>query len=299
MFPSSIPIYNGFTSSHTLAQDTHAAQHDQEQADITALATKLGTGASTPVANTVLRGNGTGTSSYAALKLSTDVTGVLQTQNGGTGTTSATGSGDIVFDDSPDLTTPGITTPSITDGGSWTGAPAIDNADLTSQPSISDFTNATHDHSDAVAGGSTLDSPTIVTPTIAQINNASTPGVKLQLETQTDNSNSITSALTAAVYVQVGWGQVVGGGAATLTDSVTFPTSFSTVLGVAIAPLGISTPSAATDITGLTQSTSTTSGLVVATKSITTSGFTADLGRSTGTFSSSNFYGYSWIAWGT
>lgn len=75
-FPTSIPSYAGFTSTHTLSQDNHAAQSNQEQTDITALATKMGTGASTPVNATVLRGNGTGTSAWGQVNLGTDVTNI-------------------------------------------------------------------------------------------------------------------------------------------------------------------------------------------------------------------------------
>lgn len=39
-------------------------------------------------------------------------------------------------------------------------------------PTITDFTSATHDHSNAAGGGATLSSPTIVTPTIASFANA-------------------------------------------------------------------------------------------------------------------------------
>lgn len=105
-FPSSIPSYAGFTSSHTLATDQHASQHNAEQADVTAIATKIGTGASTPVNSTLLRGNGTGTSTWAQANLSTDVTGLLPTTNGGTGTASITGTGSVVFNTNPTITNP-------------------------------------------------------------------------------------------------------------------------------------------------------------------------------------------------
>jgi len=84
-FPGSLPSYIGFTASHTLSQDQHASQHNQEQSDIIALATKLGIGGSTPSTNTVLRGNGAGTTTYDQLHLATDVSGVLPVTNGGTG----------------------------------------------------------------------------------------------------------------------------------------------------------------------------------------------------------------------
>ena len=90
MFPTSIPSYAGFTASHTLAADSHASQHNQEQADITAIAQKIGTGSSTPTSATLLRGTGSGTSSWGQAVLSTDVTGVLPVANGGTGGSTST-----------------------------------------------------------------------------------------------------------------------------------------------------------------------------------------------------------------
>lgn len=88
-FPTSLPSFAGFTSSHTLAQDSHAAQHNLEQDEVVALATKMGTGSSTPVANRVLRGTGAGISSWAQANLTTDVTDVLPVANGGTNASTA------------------------------------------------------------------------------------------------------------------------------------------------------------------------------------------------------------------
>lgn len=285
-FPGAVPSYNGFTSSHTLAQDSHAAQSNAEQADIAAIATKVGTGASTPSQNTVLRGNGTGTTNYDTVHLDTDVSGVLAVSNGGNGTTSTTGTGSVVFSNSPTLTTPTLTNPTESSG-------TYSNAALTGQPTISDFTNANHTHQNVANGGQLQ---------TAALADSSVTGAKLsgtqRMNYQTDNSDSKANTAGTTVFMQAGWEQVVGGGAATLTDATTFPVAFNTVLGVLIGPLGSITTTAAADITGITSSTSTTSGLVVSAKSITNSGFTADLGRSTGTFSNTIFYGYSWIAWG-
>jgi hypothetical protein len=69
IFPGSTPSFTGFTSSHTLAQDQHAAQHNSEQAEIIALANKIGIGASTPASNLVLRGTDVGTSAWAQVNL--------------------------------------------------------------------------------------------------------------------------------------------------------------------------------------------------------------------------------------
>lgn len=137
-FPGATPTFTGFTAGHTLSQDSHASQHNLEQAEIIALANKLGTGASTPSANKVLIGNGAGTSSWSQVDLTTMVSGVLPQANGGTGTTSATGTGAAVYQNSPTINTPTITT-----------------------PTISNFTNAQHTHGSASQGGQ-LDGPTAI-----------------------------------------------------------------------------------------------------------------------------------------
>lgn len=62
------------------------------------------------------------------------------------------------------LTTPTITSPTVT--GTVAGAATYSTPTLTT-PTITDFTNATHNHSNAAGGGATLTSPTINTPTIA------------------------------------------------------------------------------------------------------------------------------------
>lgn len=87
-YPSSIPSYAGFTGSDTLSHDNHAAQSNAQQSDTVAIATKLGTGASTSTNNTVLRGNGTGTTAFDQVHAATDISGVLPASNGGTGFTS-------------------------------------------------------------------------------------------------------------------------------------------------------------------------------------------------------------------
>ena len=133
IFPGSIPSFAGFTAGDTLSADNHAAQHNLEQGEIVQVATKIGTGSSTPTNNKVLRGNGTGTSTWAQVGLTTDVTGTLPVANGGTGITSLgsgvatflgtpssanlasavtgeTGSGALVFATTPTLTTPKVDT---------------------------------------------------------------------------------------------------------------------------------------------------------------------------------------------
>lgn len=132
-YPGALASFAGFTSSHTLAVDNHAAQHNLEQGEILAVQTKIGTGASTPASSLVLRGTSAGTSAWGQVALTTDVTGTLPTANGGTGQNN--------------LSSLPLISPVITGGGSWAGSPVL------STPTIADFTNATHDHSTTAKGG--------------------------------------------------------------------------------------------------------------------------------------------------
>lgn len=70
---------------------THVvASHHNNQSDaIVAIETKVGTGASTPATGKVMRGNGTGTSEWAPVDMTTDVTGTLPVANGGTNAATA------------------------------------------------------------------------------------------------------------------------------------------------------------------------------------------------------------------
>lgn len=95
------PGSNSITTS-----PSHAGTHDLEIVAIQAVEAKVGIGASTPTNNTVLRGNGTGTSGFAQVGLTTDVTGTLPVSNGGSGVTTSTGSGNVVLSTSPAITTP-------------------------------------------------------------------------------------------------------------------------------------------------------------------------------------------------
>ena len=71
------------------ANKVHSNLHGVLSEAAVAIETKIGTGASTPTANKVLRGSGTGTSAWAQVALATDVSGTLPLANGGTGSTSA------------------------------------------------------------------------------------------------------------------------------------------------------------------------------------------------------------------
>lgn len=104
---------------------SHSGQHSNENDAIKAIEAKIGIGASTPINNRVFRGTGTGMSAWGQLNLTTDVTGVLPATNGGTGATTATGTGSVVLANSPTIVT----------------------------PTIASFTNAQHNHANAAGGG--------------------------------------------------------------------------------------------------------------------------------------------------
>jgi hypothetical protein len=63
-------------------------------------------------ANRLLRSDGTNTS-FAQAALATDVTGTLPVANGGTGSTTATGTGAVVLTASPTISTPTISSPTF------------------------------------------------------------------------------------------------------------------------------------------------------------------------------------------
>ena len=72
------------------ANKVHSTLHGVHSEAIVAIEGKIGTGASTATANKVLRATGTGTSAWAQVGLTTDVTGTLPVANGGIGTTALT-----------------------------------------------------------------------------------------------------------------------------------------------------------------------------------------------------------------
>ena len=88
LFPGALPVAGTASSTDTLIATGHTSLHNTDRDEIRALATKLGTGASTPTAGTVFRGTGAGTSGYGPVDLTGDVTGVLPLTNGGLGISS-------------------------------------------------------------------------------------------------------------------------------------------------------------------------------------------------------------------
>lgn len=116
---------------------------------------------------------------------------------------------------------------------------------------------------------------------------------------QTDNNNSIASTTDAKIQLQAGWAQAVGSNTSSFEISVSFPQAFTTVLGVLPGLPSVKATTPASSITAL-DADYNTSGIVfgISAGAITTSGFDANLSRSSGTFASTTYYGITWLAWG-
>lgn len=99
-FPTSVVSNTDPTSGNTLNSPDHALLHQSHNAEDVAIETKLGTGASTPVINRLLYGNGTGTSAWTQLT-SAQLAASL---------TDETGSGVAVFGTAPTISAPVVST---------------------------------------------------------------------------------------------------------------------------------------------------------------------------------------------
>lgn len=177
IYPGSIDNFTDPTpTSKTNSPSLSGGQTEQNQA-IEALEAKLGTGASTPTSGTVLRGNGVGSSQWADVDLTTDVTGTLPIANGGTGATSAATArtalgleiGTNVQAYNANLTTwAGKTVPAGTVVGT------SDSQTLTNKTLTSPVINTPTGDVATITGSQTLTNKTLTKPII----NASVPGVQ-------------------------------------------------------------------------------------------------------------------------
>lgn len=180
-YPGSLAVFAGFTSTHTLAADNHAAQHNLEQAEIVAVQTKVGTGSATPSNNTVLRGTGAGTSAWAQVALTTDITGTLPIANGGTGQTSLT---------ALPLASPVIS--GTVPGGATYTSPIL------STPTIADFSNANHSHANT-AGGGQLNGANALQPASTPLTRFSAGALRLGLNQNAGGTLAVTYSNYATV----------------------------------------------------------------------------------------------------
>lgn len=118
-FPTSIVSPTDPTSSNKLNSPSHSGQHQSHNAEIVAIETKLGTGASTPSAGKVLHGTGAGASAWAQVDPTVDIAAMTSATLRGL-LSDEVGTGFAVFNNAPTIVTPVITT-----GGSWSGGPTI------------------------------------------------------------------------------------------------------------------------------------------------------------------------------
>lgn len=88
LFPGALPAAGAASPSDTLAAAGHTSLHNTGADETRAIATKVGTGASTATSGTYLKGTGAGVSSWQAPTFS-DFTGTLPVANGGTGSNTA------------------------------------------------------------------------------------------------------------------------------------------------------------------------------------------------------------------
>ena len=113
---------------------------------------------------------------------------------------------------------------------------------------------------------------------------------------QDASSGAITDSLNkSGVSIEFGWNQVTGAAAASVTQTVTFPRAFSSILFVIASFIGAKNNSAATSI-------GDTSGLARAiadATAVTITGFTAVIKNGDNTnLTATMRYAYSWIAIG-
>lgn len=127
----------------------------------------------------------------------------------------------------------------------------------------------------------------------ASIEDSAVTGAKIasyRLRSQADTTNATQTTAT----VQTGWGQILGNGTTGMTETVTFPTAVTTVLGLSINWIGYK--SGGTAATAITEfNTKVGAGFWVESINITATGFTAAF-SGTSNFGAA-YHGYSWTVW--
>lgn len=99
-FPTSVPSNTDPTAGNTQNSPSHAQLHQSHNAEIVAIETKIGTGASTPAANKILYATGTGTSAWQGLT-SAQLSALISDE---------TGTGSVVFGTAPTISAPVVST---------------------------------------------------------------------------------------------------------------------------------------------------------------------------------------------
>lgn len=187
LYPSALPSAGTANASATLAAAGHTSLHNVGADESRAIASKVGTGASTPTSAKLLRGNGVGTSAWAQADLTTDVTGTLPVANGGSGTTLLT------FPSGADTLVARNTTDILT------------NKTLTT-PTIASFVNANHDHSSSAQGGLLNASTAITDGTLTPAELTAGTGSSWSWQDWSPSYANITvnDGVVTAKYIQIG-----------------------------------------------------------------------------------------------
>lgn len=110
-------------------------------------------------------------------------------------------------------------------------------------------------------------------------------GIRYQSNTTNSNQNG--------VWIQSGWGFMVGDGTIVTAEDVTFPTGFTTLLGLVVSCIGYKDSSDPTGMENFSQFSAMASVHAAASGS-----FTVTITASSGTIAASRRVGYSWIALG-
>lgn len=108
-FPTSIVSPTDPQPTDKLSSPAHSQQHQSHNAEIVAIETKIGTGASTPTTGKVLRATGTGTSSWGQVDITTDVASATSA-NLRSLLSDETGTGVAVFGTAPTISAPIVST---------------------------------------------------------------------------------------------------------------------------------------------------------------------------------------------
>ena len=226
------------------ANKVHSNLHGVTDTALVQVESKIGTGSSTPTNNKVLRGTGTGTSAWAQVALTTDVTGTLPVANGGTGASSLTdggillgsGTGAItataVLADGEMIVGDGTTDPSIESGATLRTSIGLGSA-ATQDTGISNnnvpiFTSgaANSDFLQISSSGSTIEGKS-ASEVLTAISASPVAGSSSIVTTGALDSGSITSnfgsinngASTITTTGTVSTGDISAGGNVTMADA--------------------------------------------------------------------------------